>query len=145
METKPKCSLKKHEELEAIIYCQECKMNMCNKCEILHTELFENSHHQYKLDKNINEIFTGLCKEKGHLNKLEYFCTNHNQLCCAACISKIKGKGNGKHTDCNVCFIEAVKDEKRNKLKENINNLEKLNSQIDKSTNKLKKMFEKNK
>ena len=27
-----KCSLKKHFEVDAIIYCQECKKYLCNKC-----------------------------------------------------------------------------------------------------------------
>ena len=143
METKPKCSLKKHEELEAIIYCQECKMNMCNKCEILHTELFENSHHQYKLDKNINEIFTGLCKEKGHLNKLEYFCKTHNHLCCVECIARIKYKGNGQHKDCNICTIEDIKEEKKNKLKSNIKCLEELSNLLEESIEQLKIIYEK--
>ena len=143
METKPKCSLKKHEELEAIIYCQECKMNMCNKCEIHHTELFENSHHQYKLDKNINEIFTGLCKEKGHLNKLEYFCKTHNQLCCAECVVRIKYKGNGQHKDCNICTIEDIKEEKKNKLKSNIKCLEELSNLLEESIEQLKIIYEK--
>ena len=35
-----------------------------------------------------------------------------------------------------------MKDEKRNKLKENINNLEELNNKIDESINKLKEIFE---
>ena len=84
-----KCSSKKHEEINAICYCQECKIYMCNKCENFHSELFQN-HHQYKLEKDMNVIFTGFCKEKDHFDKLEFFCKNHNILCCAACISKIK-------------------------------------------------------
>ena len=48
------------------------------------------------------------------------FCKNHNTLCCAACISKIQSKGNGKHKNCDVCNIEEIKDEKKNTLKNNI-------------------------
>ena len=120
-----KCSLKKHHENEAVLYCQECKIYLCKNCEKLHSELFE-EHNLYNLDKDIKEIFTGFCKEVNHFQKLEYFCKSHNQLCCAACISKIKGKGNGQHTDCNVCFIEEIKKEMKNKLKENIKSLEDL-------------------
>ena len=53
------------------------------------------SHLVNNLYTNNNDIFTGICKEKNHINKLEYFCKNHNQLCCAACITKIKCKGKG--------------------------------------------------
>lgn len=55
---------------------------------------------------NITDIFTGLCKEENHNGlELEYFSKNHRQLCCAACICKIKGKGKGNHNDCEVCLI----------------------------------------
>ena len=118
MENNKKCTLKKHEDINAISYCQECKIFMCNKCENHHSELFQN-HNVYKLDKDISEIFTGFCKERNHLEKLEFFCKDHNSLCCASCISKIKREGKGQHTDCNVCNIEDIKDEKKNKLKEN--------------------------
>ena len=49
---------------------------MCNKCKNNHTELFKNHHHTYNLDININDIFTGMCKEKNH-SKLDYFCKTH--------------------------------------------------------------------
>jgi hypothetical protein len=39
---KKKCSLKKHAEIDAIIFCQDCKTYMCNKCQSHHSELFEN-------------------------------------------------------------------------------------------------------
>ena len=89
---------------------------MCNKCEKLHQGLVKN-HHQFKLDNNINEIFTGFCMKKNHLNKLEYLCKTHNQLCCTACIAKIKAKGYGQHKYCRVCFIQKVRNKKMNNLK----------------------------
>ena len=119
---KKKCSFKKHLEIDAINYCLECKRYICNKCQSHHSELFEN-HQLYNVDKDINEIFTGYCKEMKHGNELEYFCKNHNQLCCAACISKIKGQGNGQHTDCDICFIKDILNNKRNKLNDNIKTL----------------------
>ena len=143
MDTKnEKCSSKKHNEINAISYCQECNIYMCNKCESHHLELFDN-HHQYKLDKNINEIFTGFCKEKNHIDKLDYYCRNHNQLCCSSCIIKIKRKGKGQHTDCDVCNIEDIKDEKKNKLKENITILENLFNKINEDKEVLKEKIQK--
>ena len=139
---KAKCSLKKHLEENAIYYCQDCKIYMCNKCSNYHLELFEN-HNYYKLDKSLKEIFTGFCKEKNHLEKLKYFCKTHNTLCCAACIAKIKVKGDGQHSDCNVCIIEDIKEEKKNKLKENLKNLDSLSNNFQKSIEKIKIIIEK--
>ena len=90
------CSSKGHEKINAIIYCLECKIYMCNKCLNFHSTLFQ-SHHTYNLDKNMEEIFTGLCKENNHNIKLEYYCKNHNILCCCACIAKIKKNGRKSH------------------------------------------------
>ena len=136
-----KCSCKKHEENKAIFYCPECKIYMCNKCDNHHSELFQ-SHHQYKLDKDSKLIFTGFCKEVNHLEKLEYFCKSHNVLCCASCITKIKKNGKGQHTDCDVCVLNDIKEEKKNKLKENIKTLEDLSTTLEESIKKLKLLSE---
>ena len=137
---KMNCSSMKHGEVEANNYCIECKLYMCNKCLNFHSELFQN-HHIYNSDTDLNEIFTGICKEKDHFNNLNYFCKTHNKLCCAACISKIKGKGNGQHKDCEVCFIEEIKEEKKNKLNKNIKYLSDLSTSFEKSINELKNIL----
>ena len=98
---KQKCSLNEHSEIDAINYCQDCKIFMCNKCEKIHSGLLKN-HHLINLNKNINEVFTGLCTEKNHSMNLEYYCKTHNKLYCVACISKIKSKSNGKHKNYKV-------------------------------------------
>ena len=115
---------------------------MCNKCEIFHSKLLQN-HKTYSLDKDISEIFTGFCKEKNHFNKLIFFCKNHNQLCCAECIANIEKKEFGKHKNCELCLIEEIKDEKKNKLKDNIKVLEEISNSLKDSINDLKKIFEK--
>ena len=117
---------------------------MCKECEIYHYKIFKNNH-KLKSEKNIDitEIFTGLCKEKNHLDILKYFCKNHNELCCAKCITKIKKKDNGQHTDCDICLIEDIENDKKNKLKENIKSLEDLSNNLQQSINELKKLFEK--
>ena len=142
MEKKQKCSLTKHSEIDAINYCQECKLYLCNKCQNHHSELFDN-HHLYNLDKDISDIFSDICQLDNHYIKYEYFCKTHNQLCCAACIAKIKNALFGQHTDCNVCLIKDIKDEKKNKLKENIKFLETLSSTLELSINELKILFAK--
>ena len=138
---KKKCSFQEHTDIDAINYCQECKIYMCNKCENYHSKLFKN-HHQYELNKDINEIFNNICHEENHSQKLEYFCKDHNILCCASCLCKIKNKGNGQHKDCNVCNIEDIKDEKINKLQENMKYLDELSLTLEQSINELKKFFE---
>ena len=109
---KKKCSLKEHFEIEATSFCQKCNIYMCNKCEKLHSGLFEN-HHKFNLDKDINEIFTGYCKEPNHNEELEFYCKSHNKLCCVKCIIKIKSKGKGQHKDCEVFNIDEIKEEKK--------------------------------
>ena len=141
MENVKKCSFKEHKEINVIIYCQQCKNYLCNKCENVHLEYCPN-HHKYSIDNDLNEIFTGFCKEENHL-ELSFFCKSHNQLCCAACIAKIKAKGVGQHKDCNVCIIEDIKEDKKNKLKENIKYLEELSNNLESNINSLKKIYEK--
>ena len=110
-ETK-KCSNNKHSEISAINYCPECNLYLCNKCTYTHSEFFS-KHHVYNSNKNKYEEFTGKCNEQNHKLNLEYFCKTHNNLCCAACLSKMKTKGYGQHFDCNVCSIEEIKEEKK--------------------------------
>ena len=143
MSDKKKCSFKEHKDIVAIYYCQICNIYMCNKCSNYHKGLLEN-HHQYYLDENIKFLFDIYCEEKNHEKiQLKYFCKLHNKLCCAACIAKIKGKGDGQHKDCDICLIEDLKTEKRNKLNENIKCLEDLSNNLEKSINEIKKYLRK--
>ena len=137
-----KCSIKKHGDINATNYCSECNIFMCNKCVNLHSELFEN-HHKFNIDQNIKDIFTGICKESNHKQELEFYCKNHNKLCCAACLSKIKGNSNGQHYNCDVCLIHEIKEEKKNKLIENIKFLEDFSDKLENSIKELKIIFEK--
>ena len=138
-----KCSLKEHQENKAINFCLQCQIYNCNKCDSLHSQLFKN-HNTYKLDQNLLNLFEGFCKNPKHNKlKLEYFCKEHNETCCAACLCKIKGKKNGRHKNCKVCFLENIKDSKHDILRTNISFLEKLPTQIDESIIELKKFFEK--
>ena len=107
----------------------------------IHSKLCQN-HQIYKLGKDFNEIFTGFCKEEKHNEKLEFFCKTHNKLCCASCLCKIKDKGKGQHHDCDVCVLESIKEEKRNKLKDNIKSLSIFAKNIKDSINQLKNLFE---
>ena len=92
------------EEITKLAFKRYCKENEIND-----------------LNKEDNSSF---CKEQNHKNKLEFYCKNHNKLCCAACLSKITGNGYGEHFNCEVCLIKEIKEEKKNKLKENVKYLE---------------------
>ena len=141
-----KCYSKDHEEIMSNYYCLQCKIYICKKCEIFHSNLFYKKNHlliNLDKDKENNDIFTSYCKENNHLEKLEYFCKNHNKLCCSSCIDKNKREGNGQHADCDICTIENIKDEKNELLKKNIETLEELSNNINKTINELKEMFKK--
>ena len=135
-----KCSSKIHQENNAISYCQECRLYLCEICLKIHQELY--NHNQLNINENQSEIFTGICKEKGHINTLDFFCKTHNKLCCLACISNINKNEYGQHKNCDICIIEEIKEEKRAKFKENIKEFENLSNSVTQSINQLKKTFE---
>jgi len=139
-DNKKKCSNEEHLNIDAISYCQDCKIYLCNKCSNLHQGLFK-KHKAYNIDIN-KEIFIDKCEENEHNIKLEFYCKNHNKLCCAACISKIKANGFGQHKDCDVCVLQDIKEEKKNKLKDNIKFLEDLSINLNNSIKELKIIFE---
>ena len=140
--TKKKCTSKEHEKIDANSFCQECNIYTCKKCENIHSILFQ-AHHTYNINEDINQIFTGICKEESHSDKLKYFCKTHNVLCCAACITKIKDNENGQHSDCNICSIKDVEKEKKSKLTENLKILENLSLTLQDSIKEIKNIFEK--
>ena len=142
MENSKKCSNAKHLESIAIMFCPDCNLYLCSKCINTHSDFFE-KHQTYNLKKITQEIFTGKCNKLNHKLTLQFFCKDHNILCCAACLSKIKEKEYGQHFDCNVCSIEKIKEEKKNKLNENLIYLEEFSKTIDNSINELKQIFEK--
>ena len=137
---KKKCSLNKHSNLNAICFCQNCNKYFCNKCKNLHFELFDN-HVIFELKEN--EIFTNICPQKNHF-KLEFFCKNHNILCCLACISKIKTENYGDHKDCDICLIKDIKEYKMKVLKDNNIYLKNFleNYEVQMSLEKIKKLSE---
>ena len=137
-----KCSNKEDKDIDAISFCGECKIYMCNKCERFHKNLFSN-HKTYNLRKQDREIFTGFCKEQNHSNKLEYFCKNHNTLCCIECISKKVKNGIGVHKDCDICLLEDIKEEKKNKVQNDIKYLTEFSKSIQNTIDELKNILEK--
>ena len=137
----PKCSSIDHKNTNAIIFCQICKVYLCNKCQIFHSKIFQN-HITQNISKENQEIFTGLCSEKDHINTLEYYCKTHNKLCCVACISKIKDDKNGNHKDCDVYKLIDIKSEKEKEFKEDYAKLQELSKSLEPTINKFKTLRE---
>ena len=140
-EEKPKCSSIDHIKMDAIIFCNICKVYLCNKCENFHSKIFQN-HQIQDLKKEKIYFFSDICPEVYHLNKLKYFCKNHNKLCCASCITKIKDEENGQHKDCEVCLLNEIKTEKEKKFNENYTKLEGISNNLEQTTNQLKSLNE---
>ena len=134
---KKKCSLDEHVDVDAIYFCQECKINMCNKCHKVHSGLLKN-HHVITLEQNIKNVFTGLCPKPNHAMELEYFCKTHNQLCCVSCIAKVKADGKGQHKDCDIYLLTQIKNEKMKNFSENAKTLKKLYETLEDTIKKFK-------
>ena len=67
----------------------------------------------------------------------------HNKLCCAKCITQLKDKNYGQHSDCEICFLKDIENDKKYKLKENIKCLEDISAVLEQKINELKIIFEK--
>ena len=100
------------------------------------------NHYFYNINPKDNNIFTGYCQEKNHNIKLDYYCEDHNILCCASCLCIIKNKGYGKHNKCKVCSISKIKDQKKNTLLENIKTLDSFSKSLNDLINDLKSLFD---
>ena len=138
---KNKCSLEQHKEIDAIIFCQICKVYMCNKCENLHLKLFP-KHQIIELNKTSKEIFIEICPEKNH-TILNYFCTTHNKLCCAACLSIIEDEFFGQHSNCFVFKLNDIKPYMKEGFDNNIKLLNKYYKNIQPTITELKNLYEK--
>lgn len=136
MITNKKCSFEEHKDIDAISYCSKCDIYVCEKCKDYHNNLINRNHNQI-FNKENNEI----CLEKNHQEKLEYFCRTHNKLCCRACVTKIKGLGNGQHSECDICFVKDITDERKNILEQNIIYLKNNRTSFDSLINKLKEAY----
>ena len=136
MITNKKCSFEEHKDIDAISYCSKCDIYVCEKCKDYHNNLINRNHNQI-FNKENNEF----CLEKNHQEKLEYFCRTHNKLCCRACVTKIKGLGNGQHSECDICFVKDITDERKNLLNQNIIYLKNNRTSFDSLINKLKQAY----
>ena len=135
-----KCYYNEHSEQTATNYCFKCNKFLCETCSTSHFDA-NPKHNLFSVEKDLNLNFTGFCTE-GHPNKLDYYCSTHNNLCCAACLCKINDKGDGQHTECNVCYIGDIKEEKKSKLIDNLKLLKKFSLNIKKMLKDIGNIFE---
>ena len=136
-----KCELEEHKEIDAIIFCQVCRVYMCNKCQNLHSKLFPN-HQNIELNKKSTEIFIELCPEKNH-TLLNYYCATHNILCCAACLSIVTDQNFGKHAYCDIYRLNETVDYKKKCFDEKIKTMKYFSENIESQIFELKKLYEK--
>lgn len=140
--TEKKCYTKSHANKKAIKFCLNCNKYLCELCLASHAKC-DRKHELYSIDNELNLSFKGTCQENNHPNNLDYYCSTHNNLCCAACLCKIKDKGDGQHTECKACSIEEIKEEKREKLNNNINILKDLAQNFKKKLKEVRKIYDK--
>ena len=84
----------------------------------------------------------GICGEQNHFEKLEFYCKTHNKLCCSSCIIKIQKKGKGRHSNCEICVIEEIRDKKKENLNNNLSYLKNLSKTFEQSIIGLKQVFD---
>ena len=125
-----KCSTQNNDNNIAYNYCSECDIYMCNNCLKSHLNLFKNHHHLLDLIEDKSQLFNDFCKEDKHLNKIEYYCETHKQLCCLSCIGKDKKIENSKHKNCKVYDLSEIINDKKRKLDQNLKILRELSSNI---------------
>ena len=138
-----KCSREDHVNNQAISYCQKCEVYLCEECDTFHSKLLA-KHKGYinTINNNVkNNIFTGLCQENNHSKPLEYFCEDHNKLCCSECIRKEELIFEGFHKDCNICPLKEIKNMKKDKIKECYESLENISKTIKPSIEQFKKLY----
>ena len=136
-----KCNNNEHSEQTATNYCFRCKKFLCETCSTSHYSA-KPKHNLFSVEKDLNLNFSGFCKLENHPNKLDYYCSTHNHLCCAACLCKIKDKGDGQHTECKACYIGEIKDEKKKLLKENLKLLKKFSLNMKKMLRDIMNIYE---
>ena len=130
-----KCSLENHSNKAAKVFCQDCKILMCEECNEKHLGICK-LHNYHQLDKISNDK----CKNAKHISEINFFCKSHNRLCNTKCNIYPKNNIYGQESICEIFLLNNIEEEQRNKLKENVKQLEYELKYIDDITKKLKKL-----
>ena len=120
------CSLEDHKEKKAIKECENCDIKLCQECSKFHSKYLP--LHNLILINNEKSFYSKInCSQENH-NKipLNYYCQNHNELCCAFCLC-IKEENNlGNHNKCKIISINEIENIKKQNLNENVKILNEL-------------------
>jgi len=130
-----KCSLEKHSNKAAKVFCQDCKILMCEECNEAHLDICK-IHHYQQIGKSSNDK----CKDAQNIKEIIFFCKTHDRLCNTKCNAHPKNGINGQKFDCEIFLLNNIEEEKRKILKENIKLLEYELKYIDDISKKLKKL-----
>lgn len=95
----PSCDvcLNLHVTKSASVWCSECEEAICKDCEPRHQTQKATKNHKTISVEDYQELPTSIMNIKleceDHYQKLEFYCSIHNEPCCTRCVS-------GKHKDC---------------------------------------------
>ena len=102
-EIRKKCSSNKHKDIDAISYCKNCKLYLCNKCRNMHSEFYDNHNLQELELNNLSNLTKLICNDNNknlkilklynlnNLNIIYYY--NHKKyyiVCDEDILNKIK-------------------------------------------------------
>ena len=83
----------RHITKTSVTWCMECEEELCSECTEFHTSLkIARNHHvvDLRLKTSYSSLLTksGLVCEQHTNYEVEYFCVDHDELCCRDCLAK---------------------------------------------------------
>ena len=79
--------------ITSVSWCIECEEELCSECSEFHTTVkVARKHHvvDLKLSKSYSSLLkkNSLVCEQHTYCEVEYFCVDHDELCCRDCLAK---------------------------------------------------------
>lgn len=102
-----KCSLEKHSNKPAKVFCQDCKILMCEECNEAHLDICK-IHHYQQIDKSTTDKY----KNAKLISEINFFCKSHNRLCNTKCNTKPKNDINVQEFNCEILLLNDMKKKK---------------------------------
>lgn len=141
------CSLDDHKDKEAIIECENCDIKLCNECSKIHKKYLPK--HNLILMNSLESFYLKYnCSYENHNKILNYYCENHNELCCALCLCIKEDSNFGIHNKCKILSINEIENIKKQNLTQNIKKLDDLTKKLEEKKEKISNILiqqEKNK
>ena len=106
--------------------CEYCDIKLCNECSKIHSK-FLPKHNLIEINKSEPFYFKSNCSYENHKKMpLNYYCENHNTLCCALCLCIKQDDNFGIHNKCKILSINEIENIKKQNLNQNIKLFENL-------------------